>query len=221
MNVKLLIPTVLFALCAGCSGGSGGGETPEECYEAIRQALRDKDTAAFYYAHAPELRTEILLDEQLCAEGRARSKKKLEDYKKIKADYGVGEWTREYGTLIKDQIYEEISESNRAKLYGEFIGLLQTKPPRGAEKFGELQGKFTVSGDAAIGVAITYPEPYRMPENFEELDSDTQDVIRRGMEQYRDDNAGKHLEHEVKLVKRDGAWFFLEFGSTKTIVEDE
>ena len=60
-----------------------------------------------------------------------------------------------------------------------------------------------------------------MPSNFEELDSGMQDVIRDAMEQHRDYNAGKRHEHEVELVKRDGAWCFLEFGATKTIVEDE
>ena len=130
MNVKLLLPAALLALCLGCPGAGGGKPTPEACYEAIRQALRDKDLAAYYFAHAPEIRTEILVDEQLCAENRARRARKLDEFKKLETDYGVGQWSRKYGTLIKDEIYVEVSERDRAKLYGEFVGLLQDAPPR-------------------------------------------------------------------------------------------
>ena len=105
MNVKLLLPAALLALCLGCPGAGGGKPTPEACYEAIRQALRDKDLAAYYFAHAPEIRTEILVDEQLCAENRARRARKLDEFKKLETDYGVGQWSRKYGTLMRELRY--------------------------------------------------------------------------------------------------------------------
>lgn len=208
-------------LLLGCpSGTPEGANTPRDAFDAYKRAALTKDWAAVYAATDPQERTEILVNAQMNAEHRAKKPEQRAAFREIKAKHQVGEWSGTRGTLIKDEIYQQVADPQA--LFAEFCTFHPSPNPTPEwERWGQLAAEFTVEGDVARGLMVRYPDEVERPEGFYDMSGEEQAYVDQALQGQRDYRAGKRHETEVVFVRRDGRWYFQDYGDYHFTEYDE